>query len=432
VVSEIRGPNRVVPNRTFDIELELRNLASTQQRESLTVTVGEKTQSIQVALASQQTTQKTVSFRLQTPRTYTVSVAAVKRSLQVVEPSSLTLPDEFPQRAPPDATLLVPSVTTNETIVEAATVTIGDQTTQTGSRGAATIGVPSTPGEYTVTVSKQGYESASVPLIVDPAVNQRLRAQLSVNPSTGTSYTRPEITVRVANPWGEFVVRNLTLTAPGTAESRTVEFPSGNVTELTFDGREIGFTEEVAPGRYPLTLYADGNLLARTTYRVEEASGGSGGSPRPQGEYASGTGVGRAIENVFGNVQVLFFVMIVLAGVSTIGGTTAAFAQAVQSRRQDIGIYRATGATQRQLLWLLASDAFRVAVPAGILSFIGVYIVVSILSRAGLLVMFGVQLSVPLTPLIAVSTLMIAMLLSIVSAVVAGWVFLRGDVVGML
>jgi len=70
----------------------------------------------------------------------------------------------------------------------------------------------------------------------------------------------------------------------------------------------------------------------------------------------------------------------------------------------------------------------RVAVPAGILSFIGVYIVVSILSRAGLLVMFGVQLSVPLTPVIAVSTLVIAMLLSIVSAVVAGWVFLRGDV----
>ena len=124
--------------------------------------------------------------------------------------------------------------------------------------------------------------------------------------------------------------------------------------------------------------------------------------------------------------------MIVLAGVSTIGGTTAAFAQAVQSRRRDIAVYRATGATHRQLLWLLASDAFRVAVPAGILSFIGVYIVVSILSRAGLLVMFGVQLSVPLTPLIAVSTLVIAMLLSIVSAVVAGWVFIRGDVVGML
>jgi len=97
VVSEVRGPNRVVPNRTFNIELELRNLASTQQRESLTVTVGKKTQSIQVALASQQTTEKTVSFRLQTPRTYTVSVAAVKRSLQVVKPSSLALPDEFPQ-----------------------------------------------------------------------------------------------------------------------------------------------------------------------------------------------------------------------------------------------------------------------------------------------------------------------------------------------
>jgi hypothetical protein len=311
-------------------------------------------------------------------------------------------------------------------------VTIGDQTTQTGSRGAATIGVPSTPGEYTVTVSKQGYESASVPLIVDPAVNQRLRAQLSVNPSTGTSYTRPEITVRVANPWGEFIVRNLTLTAPGTAESRTIEFSSGNVTKLTFDGREIGFTEEVAPGRYPLTLYADGNLLARTTYRVEKASGGSGGSPRPQGEYASGTGVGRAIENVFGNVQVLFLVMIILAGVSTIGGTTAAFAQAVQSRQREIGIYRATGATRRQLLWLLASDAFRIAAPAGIISFIGIYLILSVLSTANLLVIFGVRLSVPLTPFIGLSVLLTSTILAIVAAVAAGWAFLRGDVTRIL
>jgi hypothetical protein len=263
--------------------------------------------------------------------------------------------------------LLVPSITANETVVEDATVTVGDQTAQTGSRGAATIGVPSTPGEYSVTVNKQGYQSVRVPLVVDPAVTQRLRAELSVNPSTGTPYTRPEITVRVANPWGEFIIRNLTLTAPGTAESRTVEFPSGNVTELTFDGKEVGFTEDIAPGRYPLKLYADGELLARTTYRVEEASGGGRGSLQPQGEYASGTGVGRAIENVFGNVQVLFLVMIILAGTSTIGGTTAAFAQAVQSRQQEIGIYRATGATRRQLLWLLASDASRIAVPAGII-----------------------------------------------------------------
>ncbi|ERG90002.1 MAG: hypothetical protein J07HQW1_00015, partial [Haloquadratum walsbyi J07HQW1] len=191
VVSEIRGPVRVTANTTFDIEVELRNLANTRQRESLTVTIGEQTRSVQVTLDSQQTRKKTVSFSLQTPRAYTVSVASIKRSLRVVEPNSLTLPDEFPQRAPPDATLLVPSITTNETVVEDATVTVGDQTAQTGSRGAATIGVPSTPGEYGVTVNKQGYQPVRVPLVVDPAVTQRLRAELSVNPSTGTQYTRP-------------------------------------------------------------------------------------------------------------------------------------------------------------------------------------------------------------------------------------------------
>lgn len=432
VVSEVQAPARVQSGESFDIHIKLRNLASTQRRDSLGVIVGEKKRSTQLRLAGQAMTQKTVSISLQTPGRYTIAVGAVRRSLRVIEPASLALPDELPQRAPPSATLLVPSVTSDQTIVENATITVGNRTTRTGSRGVGIIGVPSAPGKYTVSVSKRGYKSVNSSLVVDSAVEQRPRAQLSVNPSRGTPYTQPEITIRVANPWGEFIVQNITLTAPGTVRNRVIRLPSGNITQLTVNGTDIGLTGEVNPGRYPIKLYADGDLIARTTYSVEGSTKSNSNSGQPQGEYASGTAIGQAIENVFGNIQVLFLTLIVLAGLSTIGGTTAAFAQAVQTRKQEIGIYRATGATRRQVLCLLAGDAFLIAIPAGIVSCVGVYTVFVILSKMNLLVIFGVQLSVPLTPFVILSVLIAGVLLSVMSAVVAGLAFLSKDAICLL
>ncbi len=55
--------------------------------------------------------------------------------------------------------------------------------------------------------------------------------------------------------------------------------------------------------------------------------------PAPQD--AVGTAINHAIESVFGNVRVLFLVMIALAGVSTVGGTAATFAHAVHANRRE-------------------------------------------------------------------------------------------------
>ena len=434
-VTDLRGSSVVTAGQPFNISVQTRNLASQTRSQTIRVDIGPQSRSIDIEMQPQTTTQKTVSFTIDEAGEYTVTAAGVTRMIRVSKPTTLTLPDAFPERAPPGATILVPSVTPEETVVENATAQIGDLERSTGSRGAAIMAVPDTPGQYEVRVSKPGYTPATASVLVDPQATQQVRGQIRVEPETGSQYTQPEITLRVANPWGEFLVRNMTLTAPGTAESRTLELPSGNVTQITVSAAEIGFGNQVTPGRYPLELYADETLIARTAYTVEDDSGGGGGTSTDlnvESDYAEGTAVGRAIENVFGNVQVLFFVMIVLAGMSTVGGTTATFAHAVQASRREIGIYRATGATRRQILRLLVGDALRIAIPAVALSFIGMYGLVALLSLSNTLVVFGVRLSVPLTPFIAVSMFAGATILAVVSAVAAAWAFLRGDVARLI
>ncbi len=433
VVTDLRGPSSVIVNESFNMSIKVRNLASRTQSRTISVQVGPQSRAVNVEIAPQATTQRSISFRIDQEGEYTARATGVTRGIRVSKPTTLTIPDAFPERAPPGATILIPSVTAKETVVEDATAHIGNRQRTTGSRGAAIMGVPDAPGQYDVRVSKPGYTPAMTTLLVDPQATQQVRGQIRVDPETGTAYTQPEITVRVANPWGTFLVRNLTLTAPGVAETRRVEMPVGNVTQITLGAAEIGLDDQLAPGRYPLALYADESLLARTTYTVEDRSN----EPTSinidvEGDYAEGTAVGRAIENVFGNVQVLFLVMIVLAGVSTVGGTTATFAHAVQTNRRKIGIYRATGATRRQILQLLAGDALRIAIPAAAVSFVGMYALVRLLSGADLLVVFGVRLRVPLTLFLPVSLFVGAIIFAVTSAFGAAWAFLSGDVTRLL
>jgi hypothetical protein len=306
-VTDLRGPSSVIVNESFNMSIEIQNLASQTQSQAVSVQLGRQSRSVDVEMAPQTTTINTISFRINEEGEYTATAAGVTRDIRVSKPTTLTIPDAFPERAPPGATILIPSVTAEETVVEDATAQIGDRQRTTGSQGAATMRVPDAPGQYDVRVSKTGYAPATTTLFVDPQATQQVRGQIRVDPETGTAYTQPEVTVRVANPWGAFLVRNLTLTAPGVSKTQSIEMPSGNVTQITFGAAEIGFDDQLGSGRYPIELYADESLLARTIYTVEgESNEPTTADLNAGGDYAEGTAVGRAIKNVFGNIQVLF------------------------------------------------------------------------------------------------------------------------------
>ncbi|WP_331457026.1 FtsX-like permease family protein, partial [Haloferax profundi] len=317
-------------------------------------------------------------------------------------PNTLQLPKEYPATVPPGATIVVPATTPNESVVSGATVTLDGRSAKTNERGGVPMHVPEEPGTYTLSISKPGYVSEEHTLTVKEGAPQHISGRLSVSPPTGTRLTQPDVTIQVANPWGQFFVRNITLVTPGGSEVRTVELTAGNVSQITIPASEIGFDKELAPGTYDLRLVSDGTVLTTTTYRVtgDERVAATLAS---QGEYSEGTGISRAIENVFGNVQLLFVVMVSLAGLSTIGGTTATFAQAVHANRRVIGIHRATGASRRRILWMLATDAVRLAIPATIVSFTTAVTLLWLLEQLNVLVIFGIRLSVPFSPTLVVA-----------------------------
>lgn len=422
VVTDISGQSTAEAGSNYTVSVTARNLGSERATREITVRIGGNTRSVNVSLPEAGTDQVDITFTLSGPGTYTVSAAGVTRSLDVYDARTFVIPPEYPDRAPPDSTLVVPAATRNGTTFEDATVTLGDNRALTTSDGAAPIRVPQDPGTYQITVEKSGYTSATHQLTVEEQAPQRLAGRLTVRPSTGTRLTNPTVEIQLANPWGRFVVRNVSLVTPSTVETRTVEMTGGNVTRLTLSASETGFVQRTPPGSYELRLVANENALATTTYEVtgDERIAATLAS---EGAYASGTGIGRAIENVFGNVQVLFLIVIGLAGLSVIGGTTATFAYAVYTSNQTIGIHRATGASPRQILQMLFADAVRIAVPAALLAFGIAFSVLQVLVLADLLVVFGVRLAVPLSPFIVGVTVLGGALLAVVSALGAGAVF---------
>jgi ABC-type antimicrobial peptide transport system permease subunit len=419
VVTGISGAGSIQAGSDYTVSVTTRNLGDERASRTVSVRIGNRTRNVTVAVPAGGVTRTDVTFSSLEAGTYTIAADGVTRSLDVYTTRAFVVPQEYPDRAPPGTTLVVPAATPNGTGVAEATVTLGDRQAQTTGEGVAPIRVPTTEGEYTLTVEKQGYETATHTLVVERGTPRELTGRIDVQPSTGTRLTDPIVEIQLGNPWGTFFVRNVSLVTPSTVETRTVEMAGGNVTRITLSAAETGLDRRLTPGTYDLRVVSNGTVLATTTYEVtgDERIAATLAS---QGEYSSGTAVGRAIENVFGNVQVLFLVIVGLAGLSTVGGTTATFAYAVHASRREIGIYRATGAGPRRILGLLFADALRIAVPAALLAFGLAAALLRGLVEADLLVVFGVRLSVPLSPFAVGSTLFGAIILAAVSALGVG------------
>lgn len=414
VVTGLSGPSSIAAGSEYTVTVAVQNLGNERATRTVTVRFGNRTRSTEVTVPAGATERTEVTFRDVESGSYTVAADGVTESLDVYAPRSFVIPQAYPDRAPPGATLLVPAVLPNGSRISDSTVTLGEQRAQTTDEGVAPIRVPATEGEYTLTVRNDGYTTATHTLTVVEGSSRELTGRLAVRPRSGTQLTDPTIEIQLGNPWGTFFVRNVSLVTSSAVETRTVEMAGGCVTRFTVSATEAGFNRRIVPGSYDLRLVSDGTVLATTTYEV---SGDEriAATLATQGDYASGTAVGRAIESVFGNVQVLFLVIVGLAGLSTVGGTTATFAYAVHTSRRDIGIYRATGADPGQILRLVFADAIRVAVPAALLAFTLAYAVLRGLSWADLLVVFGVRLSVPLSPFAVGATLLGAVVLAAVS-----------------
>ena len=430
-VTSVAVETPVVTGKRFSVRVGLQNFASERRRYQLTVTAGNETRERDVLVPPGRTRTVTVRFRPTEPGNRTVRVGSYARSITVTPRNALSLP-AIPDAGPPGATILVPVTTVDNRSVPNATVRIGNRTVRTGERGVARVELPPESGTYTLTATKGDRPIAEQSIRVAPGVRRQFVADLRVTPKTASVLARPTANVTLVNPWSEPLTRTVTVTSPTRTVSRNVTLGPGEI--LTAEENIVGSVssdQRASPGTYTVRVLTDGETLASTEYTIQ-------GDDRlfaalaSSGSYSGGTGIGRAVESLFGNLQLLLVAMVALAALTTIGSTTATFAQAVHARRKAIGVHRATGATAGGILTRVLADALHLSIPATALA-LGLALGVGfVLEATGSLVLFGVRLSASASPTVLLASALGALGLACASAILATIPFLLAPPTALL
>jgi hypothetical protein len=421
-VTGLRVDSEVVTGERYEVRVSLQNFAEETRTYPLLVRAGNDTRERRVEIDPGGRKDVTVNFDAGEPGNRTVQVDGYARNVTVRQRNALELP-AVPDRAPPGTELLVPVRTVNNRSVPNATITIDDREVETGEQGVARVSLPDGSGTYTLTASK-GDRTTSTEIDVAEGTSKNFVADVGVSPRVASVLTRPTARVTLANPWTEPVSENVTVVSPTRTVARQVTLAPGETVRVEEDlagGSESD--ERASPGSYTVRVRAGSETLARAPYTIE-------GDDRlfaalaSSGQYSSGSGVGRAVQSIFGNLQLLLVAMVLLAGLTTIGATTATFAQTVHARRRAIGVHRATGATYRTILQQVLLDAVRLSLPATLLALLIALVAARVLGAIGALTLFGIRLS-PSAPLpVLAGTALGALLLSSLSAVLATIPFL--------
>ncbi|EMA38379.1 FtsX-like permease family protein [Halococcus hamelinensis] len=424
------APNVTAANRTVSVTVRAENPGDAAATREVPVSIGNVTRTRSVSLGAGESTQFSVSLRAPAPGERTLRVGSRSQPIRVLAANALWFPTELPGTGPPNATLFVPVVTPDEEPIPNATVAVGGRTTNTGSNGIAQVTLPAEPGSYVLRASKAGRPRATHNLTVATGSRREPSARLQVTPRSGSVLERPTANVTVANPWNARLSRELTLSSAITNRNRTVTLDPGEVASLNVSVF-AGADGRASPGTYPVRLLSNGTPIAQAEYTVE-------GDQRlfsalaSNGQYSGNAGIGQAIQSVFGNVQLLFVVMVLLAGLTTVGTTAATFAQTVHARRRAIGVHRATGATPRDVLRTVLADVCLISVPAAIVALCLAVGSLRVLGQAGVLTLFGIRLSVATPAWVLLGTAVGAFALSVLGAVLATVPFLTRPPTGLL
>jgi len=426
VVTGLSGPSRVTEGETINLTVDVRNVGNERADRAVTVQYQGKQRTTTVAVPPGQERTGTVSFSASELGTANATAGEYTHSVTVVSPDAIEIPSQLPSQAPPGSVLSVPVLTKDGDRVSNATVTVDGRPLKTGPRGVAIVPLPSESGNYTIT-ARSGDQTATHDIQVVRGTERELYAELSISPSSGSVLTTPTLRIGLANPWQEPITREVAVIGPGVSQNRTVYMPPGNVTQTRFSPSG----GQGQPGTYTYRVTANGTTLTTTDYEVT-GDRRLASAVASSGSYASGTPIERSVEGVFGNVQLILGVLVVLSALSTVGSTTATFAQGVHARRQAIGIHRSTGATQWRVLRTIFADIARIAIPATGLALGLSVVALQVLERAGWLVFFGFRLSARTPPTILAAIFAGGVSLALFGALVATVPYLTASPVSLL
>ncbi|WP_436929293.1 FtsX-like permease family protein [Halosimplex halobium] len=382
VVLGVDAPNQVARGETVAVGVHLRNVGAERTTRTVRVRFGDRTQRAEVSLDPDERRTVTVEFDAAGEGVRRVTVGSTTREVRVRAPETLTLPP-LPDEGPPGTTLRLPVRTLAGERVGDATVSVSDRTARTGEDGVARLRLPETPGTYAVRATAGDRAATTRIRLVDGAPREP-GLRLVVPNETG-ALTEPTARVRVTNPWASALERTVTLAGPGVDRSASVRLsPGADLTRTaTLDPRP--------PGTYTVRASAGGAAVERA-YRVA-GDDRLASALASSGRVSGAAGTSGLLSRVFGNIWLVLATLVALGVVMTTGSTVAAFADAVQARRGDIGIHRAVGAGPRRVGRLVLGDALRIGVPATLASVALAVLALWALSWAGAFTVFGVRVT---------------------------------------
>ncbi|MFC6905827.1 ABC transporter permease [Halalkalicoccus tibetensis] len=418
MVQEVRAPETAASDESVPISVYLRNDESAAVTETLEIEAGDQTVEREVTLEPNKEAQIEINHTFDSTGSQTVAVGDHSQNITVLAPDTLVFPETLPAEAPPGETLLVPVTTPDDDPVSDATVSLDGVQATTNDDGIAQIELPETEGEYELSATQADQDSVSHEIEVIDGQQRLFGADLEITPQTGTPSTAPETTVTLMNHWMEGQTQEIQVNSPADEQTETVTLAPG---ESMSTDRTVGdgdAKQEIPPGEYQIEMTADEEPIATETYEVLDGDFDLE-SIAGDAQYQSGAAMGQLIDQTLGNMQVLFGTMIILAGLMTVGSTTAVFAQAVHARRKAIAIHRSTGARPIRVLRIIVLDACKLAIPAVLLAAIGALLTLFLLRAVGLLSVFGIQLTTDLSPVLVLLTLLGAVAIAVCSAVLA-------------
>jgi ABC-type antimicrobial peptide transport system permease subunit len=137
-----------------------------------------------------------------------------------------------------------------------------------------------------------------------------------------------------------------------------------------------------------------------------------------RGREGGATSLGAAVEAVFGNLTLVLWAIVLLAGLTSVGSVAATFAGAVHARRRTLGILRSTGAGPTRLLGIVLRDVLRIGAPAIVAAIVGGYGLLAIAGQFGYLTVFGIGIALVASPWLLAAVVGGAAVVIVVAAVV--------------
>lgn len=395
-VIDIVAPETVGAGESIEVVVTFRNDGLVEKAMATEVTYRGETIGVETTVPGESEAKEQLTFEAGEPGVGTFEAAGLKRSVEVLGPDSLSIRG-LPDRVPPGSEPLARVLDGTGDPVGGATVAVDGEAIADDGEPRTTdadgyVRVPfDAEGDATVTV-RDNDRSAEETVVVTTDAEHGLEIDLVVVPSSPTPITEPTFELTLSNPWTEPLERQFEIDAPGGPYERAVTVDPGKETTL-----KVGLPRRSSGSYDVVVTEAEGNEpagepVAETSYtvrgddRIASALATAG--------YEQGTPLSQAAEVAFGNLRLLLGALGALAGLMTVGGTTAALASAVQARRRTIGIKRATGASPWLVLRIVLGDAVRIGALATAVALVAGLAALAGLSTVGYLTAFGVRLSV--------------------------------------